>query len=48
MEISPNNKFLYVLMESGNRLCTYAIDPTVRTTTNHPPNFLYPNLKITH
>ena len=45
-EISPSGKDLYVLMESGNRLCTYTIDSTTHmptyTGTSYPlipPNF---------
>lgn len=28
MEISPQDTYLYVLMEAGNRVCLYLIDPT--------------------
>ncbi|EME79933.1 uncharacterized protein MYCFIDRAFT_80983 [Pseudocercospora fijiensis CIRAD86] len=40
VEISPSNAYLYVLMESGNRLCIYIIDEKthlpVYTRTSYP------------
>jgi carboxy-cis,cis-muconate cyclase len=46
VEIHPSGTYLYVLMEAGNRLCIYLIDPTthlpVWTKQSYPlipPNF---------
>ncbi len=46
VEIDPSNTHLYVLMESGNRLCIYRIDPSTHMpvyTEQHfpltPPSF---------
>ncbi|KAI5358369.1 putative WD40/YVTN repeat-like-containing domain superfamily, lactonase, 7-bladed beta propeller [Septoria linicola] len=33
VEISPNDKYLYALMEAGNRLCVYSIDPETHLPT---------------
>ena len=30
VECHPNGKFLYVLMEAGNRVCEYVVDPKTR------------------
>ncbi|KAK0356860.1 hypothetical protein LTR91_009957 [Friedmanniomyces endolithicus] len=40
LEISPCGTHLYVLMESGNRLCIYTLDPT--THTPHYTQTSYP------
>lgn len=53
VEISANDTYLYVLMESGNRLCQYLIDPSTHLpiyTHQHypliPPDFssLHPKM----
>jgi carboxy-cis,cis-muconate cyclase len=33
VEIAPSGHYLYALMESGNRLCTYKIDPDTHMPT---------------
>ena len=33
VELHPSGGYLYVLMESGNRLCTYTIDPVTHMPT---------------
>lgn len=46
VELHPSGHYLYALMEAGNRLCVYLIDPATRlpiyTQTSYlliPPNF---------
>lgn len=50
VEISPSGSYLYVLMESGNRLCTYLIDPATHlpiwTRKSYP--LIPPNMDTFH
>lgn len=50
VEMHPSGAYLYVLMESGNRLCTYVIDPRthmpVWTRQSHP--LVPPGMDVFH
>lgn len=48
VEIHPSGKFLYVLMEAGNNLAVYTIDPTTHLPTFSKSYPLIPELNRTH
>lgn len=48
VEIHPSGKFLYVLMEAGNNLAVYTIDPSTHLPTFQKSYPLIPTIHNTH